>query len=267
MSRIKDTFTRLDTEARVGVAPYLTVGFPDRDSTIPLLGAMVDGGADIIELGVPFSDPLADGATIQRANQVALDNGVTLSDCLDVCDDARARFPDTPLLMMSYYNPILSYGIERFTQNSAQAGMDGLIVTDIPPEEAEQLSRACVTRGIDLVFLLAPTSSDERIRWVCDASRSLIYCVSLTGVTGAREELDPDLPRFLERVRRWTSLPLMVGFGISTRAHVEAIGHYAESVAVGSALIKLIDQCPPSECTRRVREYMGELAGSGILQA
>ncbi|MEE9199408.1 MAG: tryptophan synthase subunit alpha [Dehalococcoidia bacterium] len=267
MSRIRETFARLGREATTGVASFLTVGFPDKDSTMPLLKAMVDGGADFIELGVPFSDPLADGATIQRASQVALENGVTLADCLDVCAEARGQYADTPILMMGYYNPILSYGVERFTREGAQAGLDGLIVADIPPEEAGPLRQACVAAGIDLVFLLAPTSTDERIQRVCDASLSLIYCVSLTGVTGARKELAPGLPKFLARVRRWTNLPLVVGFGISTRAHVESVGRYAESVVVGSALIELIDRSPPSRRCRRVREYLGELTGSGVLQA
>ena len=266
MSRIEETFALLGSDARTGIATYVTVGFPERRSMIPLLRAMVEGGADIIELGLPFSDPLADGATIQRASQVALENGVTLSHCLDTCAEARSEFPETPILMMGYYNPLLSYGIESFAQDAGRVGLDGLIVVDLPPEEAGSLQAAGRAHGIDLIFLLAPTSTDERVKRVCDASTSLIYCVSLTGVTGARKDLDPGLPRFLERVRGKTSLPLMVGFGISTRAHIEAVADYAESVVVASALIDLIENVSPSQRLERVREYVEELAGRRVLK-
>ncbi|MFQ5873930.1 MAG: tryptophan synthase subunit alpha, partial [Dehalococcoidia bacterium] len=253
-------------EARTGIAAFLTVGFPDRESTIPLLGAMVEGGVDFIELGLPFSDPLADGATIQRASQVALENGVTLTDCLEICAQARGEFPGVPILLMGYYNPVLSYGLDKFARDGSEAGVDGLIVVDLPPEEATSLQDACAARGIDLIYLLAPTSTEERLRRVCDASSSLIYCVSLTGVTGARREIDQGLSGFLQRVRRRTTLPLVVGFGISTRAHVEAVGRYAESVVVGSALIHLIDNSAPSQRLKRVKNYVEELAGSKVLQ-
>ncbi|MFQ5933492.1 MAG: tryptophan synthase subunit alpha [Dehalococcoidia bacterium] len=266
LNRIRDAFSKLKEEGRTGIAGFLTVGFPEGDSTIPLLRAMAEGGVDFIELGVAFSDPLADGATIQRSSQVALENGITLADCLEACARFRVGFPNVPVLLMGYYNPVLSYGLERFAEDGAQAGLDGLIAVDLPSEEAGPLRSTCAARGIDLIFLLAPTSTDERIQKVCDASSNLIYCVSLTGVTGARREMDPALSGFLRRVRSRTSLPLVVGFGISAREHVEAVGRYAESVVIGSALINLIDSTPPSRRVERLREYVEELAGHKALK-
>ena len=248
------------SEDRTGLATFLTVGFPDRKATLPLISAMIEGGVDIIELGVPFSDPLADGTTIQRSSQIALENGITLADCMDICAQVRSRHPDVPLLMMGYYNPVLAYGIERFAQEGKRSGLDGLIVADLPPEEAGALRQACEANGIEVIFLLAPTSTDERIKIVSDASTSLIYCVSLTGVTGARKELDNALPEFIGRVRSKTSLPLVVGFGISTRAQVEAVGAHADSVVVGSALIKVIENSESAHRADRVKEFVKELA-------
>ncbi len=246
-------------EGRTGLATFLTVGFPDREATLPLINAMVEGGVDIIELGIPFSDPLADGTTIQRSSQIALENGITLADCMDVCGEARINHPDVPLLMMGYYNPVLAYGIERFAKDGKRSGLDGLIVADLPPEEASTLRQACNANGIELIFLLAPTSTDERLRIVCNASTSFIYCVSLTGVTGARKELDFALPGFIGRVRDKTSLPLLVGFGISTREQVESVGAHADSVVVGSALINVIVGSEPACRADRVREFVKEL--------
>ena len=266
MNRIEAAFAQLRSQGRTGIAAFLTVGYPDRGSTMPLLRAMVEGGLDFIELGVPFSDPLADGATIQKASHKALENDITLRDCLDVCSEARDQFPLIPILFMGYYNPVLSYGIERFAADAERAGLDGLIVADLPPEEARPLQKECSPRGIDLGFLLAPTSTDERIRRVCEASSRLIYCVSLTGVTGARREVDSGLPMFLARVRSRTDLPLLVGFGISTRAHVEAVAPYAESVVIGSALINLIEDAPPSQRVERVRGFVEELSGKSGLE-
>ena len=265
MNRIQSTFERLKSEHRTGIALYLTVGFPDRAATLPLLTAMVEGGVDFLELGVPFSDPMADGATIQRANQAALRNNITLKDCLEVCAEARRQFSDVPILMMGYYNPLLSYGLEQFAKDGAEAGLDGLILVDLPPEESGPVLEACRPAGMEIIYLLAPTSTGERLRIICTASTSLIYCVSVTGVTGARREVASDLPEFIARVRKATSVPLVVGFGISTRAHVEAVGEHADSVAVGSALIRLIDDSPPSQRTTRVREYVEELAGRRAL--
>jgi tryptophan synthase alpha chain len=215
----------------------------------------------MLELGVPFSDPLADGATIQRAGFVALRHGVTASACLEAVRELRARGLEVPVLLMGYYNPILACGPEAFAADAAAAGVDGLIVVDLPPEEAGLLQEACRARGLDLVYLLAPTSTAERVALVARQASGFIYCVSVTGVTGARSSLPPELPAFIGRVRRQTSLPLAVGFGISSRAHVEAVGRVAEVAVVGSALIDVIDSSPAQEREARVKAYVEVLAG------
>ncbi|UCH85919.1 MAG: tryptophan synthase subunit alpha [Dehalococcoidia bacterium] len=262
MSRIDQTMARLREEGQVGLIAYVTVGYPDVDATLRLVPALAAGGADMVELGVPFSDPLADGTTIQRASHHALQQGVTPAVCLDVVKQLRARGLAIPLLLMGYYNPILAYGIEEFARDVAGAGADGLIGVDLPPEEAAGVRTACAGRGLDLIYLVAPTSSDERIALVAGQSSGFLYCVSLTGVTGARGELPSGLSRFLARVRRHTSLPLAVGFGISKREHVEAVaGLGAEAAVIGSAIINVIDRAPAEEREERVREYVEVVTG------
>jgi len=262
VSRIGQTMARLREEGQVGLIAYLTVGYPDVDATLRLVPALAGGGADMVELGVPFSDPLADGATIQRASHRALQQGVTPALCLDVVKQLRARGLAIPLLLMGYYNPILAYGIDEFARDVAGAGADGLIGVDLPPEEAAGVRTACAGRGLDLIYLVAPTSSDERIALVAGQASGFIYCVSLTGVTGARGELPSGLPQFLARVRRHTSLPLAVGFGISKREHVEAVaGLGAEAAVIGSAIINVIDRAPAEEREERVREYVEVVTG------
>lgn len=261
MSRIEAKFAQLKRAGKTGLALFLTVGYPDKEAVTSLVPALVAGGADIIELGVPFSDPLADGATIQQASHEALRQGVTLRDCIDACRRLRQRSVEVPIVLMGYYNPILTYGLERFAEEGAEAGLDGVIVADLPPEEASPLRKACLSRGLDLIFLLAPTSTNERIRKVCRQATGFIYCVSLTGVTGARKELPAGLPNLIARVRKESSLPLAVGFGVSTRAHVETIGSYADAAVVGSALIDLIRSSPVEERASRARVFVEKLAG------
>jgi tryptophan synthase alpha chain len=254
--------TRLREEGKVGLIAYLTVGYPDVDATLRLVPALADGGAAMVELGVPFSDPLADGTTIQRASHHALEQGVTPAVCLDVVKQLRARGLAIPLLLMGYYNSILAYGIDEFARDVAGAGADGLIEVDLPPEEAAGVRTACAGRGLDLIYLVAPTSSDERIALVAAQASGFIYCVSLTGVTGARGELPSGLSQFLARVRRHTALPLAVGFGISKREHVEAVaGLGAEAAVIGSAIIDVIDRAPAEEREERVREYVEVVTG------
>ncbi|MBI2863916.1 MAG: tryptophan synthase subunit alpha [Chloroflexi bacterium] len=245
MSRIADKFAQLRADNCTGLVAYLTVGYPDVASTVPLVSGLVSGGADLIELGVPFSDPLADGTTIQRASHQALLNGVTVDTCLDVAARVRAAGVTVPVLFMGYYNPIFSYGLDRFCGACEEAGVDGLIIPDLPPDEAEDLRQCCQRRGLDLVFLLAPTSTGERIDKVAQMGSGFVYCVSLTGVTGARRELSTSLPEFLQRVRSRTDLPLAVGFGIATREHVRALAGLADAAVVGSAIIDLVEQAPP----------------------
>jgi len=262
VSRIAECMARLRAEGRLGVIAYLTVGYPDVESTLRLVPALAAGGAAMVELGIPFSDPLADGATIQRASHHALAQGVTVNVCLDVVSRLRRVGLTIPLVLMGYYNPILAYGVEEFVHDAADAGADGLIVVDLPPEEALPVQSACAGRGMNLIYLLAPTSSDERVALVAGRASGFVYCVSLAGVTGARRDLSPGLGEFLARVRRHTSLPLAVGFGISQVEHVQAVARLgAQAAVVGSAIIDLIDRAPPGERAEKVRAYLGLLSG------
>lgn len=259
--RIEAAFARLKMEDRAGLIAFLTVGYPDLDATLRLAPALVEGGASLIELGIPFSDPLADGATIQRASFHALRQGVTPAVCLEVVAGLRAAGLGAPLVLMGYYNPLLAYGIEPFARDAAATGADGLIVVDLPPEESAPLRHACLAHNLRLIYLLAPTSTDERIRLVAGLASGFVYCVSLTGTTGARRELPQGLATFVARVRRYTPLPIAVGFGISMPKHFQAVARIAEAAVVGSAIIDEIERADPSQQTARVREYAEVLTG------
>ena len=260
--RLGQKFSKIKSEGRPGLILFLTAGFPDLDATLELVPALAEGGADCIELGVPFSDPLAEGLTIQASSFHALQNGVTLDSCINLVGQLREQVPDTPLILMGYYNPILRYGLSRFAQQAGRAGVDGVIVADLPAEESGPLIEECGPRGIHVIPMLAPTSTDARIERACRIASGFIYCVSLTGVTGARDELSPRIFQLLERVRRHTDMPLAVGFGISLREHVASIGEKAEAAVVGSALIKVIMDSPRGELAERVRQYALELRGA-----
>lgn len=256
MSRIAATFATLRVAGRTALMPYLMSGYPERDSVLELAPALEAAGADLFELGVPFSDPLADGATIQRASERALANGVRLEHCIAQIATLRKRGVRAPIVPMGYYNPFLQYGLDRLTRDMAAAGADGLIIPDLPPEEALTCHSACRANGLDLIFFVAPTTPDERIAQIATLASGFIYCVSLTGVTGARRELWSGLPAFLERVRRHTDLPLVVGFGISTADHVREVGRHAAGAIVASALINTIEQAQPGEYVARAAEYV-----------
>ena len=244
MDRIKETFRRLRAQNRTGLVLFLTAGFPDMEATLELVPVLAEAGADVIELGVPFSDPLADGVTIQESSYQALQQGVTLRSCLAAVKALRSRVPETPLLLMGYYNPVFRYGISQFAVDARESGLDGVIVADLPNEESSPLGNELSSQSIHLVPLFAPTSTDVRIEAGCRHASGFIYCVSLTGVTGSREELAPEFFSLVRRVRQHTSLPLAVGFGISRRQHVEAIGGEADAAVVGSALIKVLMESP-----------------------
>ena len=261
VSRISEKFRSLRSDHRTGLVVFLTVGYPDLESTMRLVPALVDAGADIVELGIPFSDPLADGATIQRASFAALESGVTPSLCLETVAQLRRQGVTAPLVLMGYYNPILAAGEGQFAADAAAAGADGLIVVDLPPEESDTLLGGCRDSGLDLVYLVAPTSTEARIRSVAERSSGFIYCVSLTGVTGARGQLPSHLPEFLGRVRAETDLPLAVGFGISRPEHFRAVGEVADAAVVGSAIVDLIDRSDPTERESRLKEYVEMVTG------
>jgi tryptophan synthase alpha chain len=256
MSRIAETFRRLKSEGRVALMPYLMTGFPERDSALELAPALEAAGADLFELGVPFSDPLADGATVQRASERALANGARLADALETVAALRARGLRAPLVPMGYYNPFLQYGLERLARDAAAAGADGLIIPDLPPEEAAECHAACRAAGIDLILFVAPTTPEERLERIAALASGFIYCVALTGVTGARSELWSGLPDLLARVRRHTDVPLVVGFGISTAEHVREVGRFADGAIVASALINEIERAPAEERTARAAAFV-----------
>jgi len=259
--RIEATFARLKAEGRTGLVVFLTVGYPDVESTLRLVPALIEGGADMVELGIPFSDPLAEGPTIQRSSYRALQQGVTPKVCLDVAAKLRAGGVDAPLVFMGYFNPLLAYGLAAFTRDAASAGADGLIVVDLPPEESGPLRDACVANGLRLIYLLAPTSTEERIKRAAEMGSGFLYCVSVTGVTGARDELAPGLETFVRRVQKQTDLPIAVGFGISQRKHFQAVGRIADAAVIGSAIIDEADRVGPSEQAARLREYAEVVTG------
>ncbi|MCZ7545292.1 MAG: tryptophan synthase subunit alpha [Anaerolineae bacterium] len=240
MEHIAAAFRAAGDAGRTALMPYFTLGYPDPETSLDVIEAVAHAGADLIELGVPFSDPLADGPTIQRSTQVALEQGVNVARCLALTGELRARGVAQPLLLMGYYNPILAYGVERFVEEATQAGADGFIVPDLPPEEADALDAACTAQGSALVYLLAPTSTPARIALVAGRTRGFLYLVSLAGVTGARGQLPPDLAAFVARARAAAHTPLAVGFGISTPAQARAVGALADGVIVGSALVDAV---------------------------
>ena len=266
MDRIKDRFDGLAARGEMGLIPYLTVGFPTVEDTLSLVPALVEGGADVIELGVPFSDPIADGPTIQRSSFHALTQGVTLTTCLDVCSTLRDAGVTIPFVLMGYCNTILSYGLERFAGDAARAGVDGAIMVDLPFEEAGPLRDAFYPLGLHIIPLLAPTSTDARIEMNCAGAGGFVYCVSVTGVTGARDELPPGIPDMARRVRSHTDLPIAVGFGVSQRRHVEALSSCAQAAVVGSALVDLVERTPSERRSEEAMEFVAGLKGAVTTQ-
>jgi tryptophan synthase alpha subunit len=259
--RIEATFAKCKAEGRTAFVGYVTTGYPTLESTLEIVPALVSGGADLVELSIPFSDPLADGPTIQRSTFAALQNGVTPQYCLEVVRKLREQGVEVPIVFMTYYNLILSYGSEQFCRDSADAGVDGFIVVDLPAEESSDFRQECEKHNLRTVYLLAPTSSPERIKHVAELGSGFIYCVSLTGTTGAREELADGLREFVERVRSYTDLPIAVGFGISQRKHFQSVGRVADAAVIGSAIIDTIDGGDPSTAAARVKEYAEVVTG------
>jgi tryptophan synthase alpha chain len=256
VSRLAATFARLKAERRLALIAYLTVGYPRPDVTPSLVEAAAQSGADAIELGIPFSDPLADGRTIQAASQVALKGGMTVTRALEAAAAARKK-TEVPLLFMTYLNPILAFGLERFCRAAADAGIDGLIVPDLPPTESADLRRAADGSQVDLVFFVAPTSSEAGITAACGAATGFVYCIAVTGVTGARAHLDEAVLPLIASVRRHTTLPVVVGFGISKPEHLAALDGKADGVIVASALLDAIARSPQDPAT----EVRGFLTG------
>lgn len=239
-SHIADAFANALDSRTAALMPYFTLGYPDRETSLDIVEAIAPD-SDLLELGIPFSDPLADGPTIQRSTQIALENGTTVSGCLDMVRELRRRGVRTPICLMGYYNPMLAYGLDRFVQDAKDAGVQGFIVPDLPPEEASELQQLAAAAGLAYIYFLAPTSSLKRIEQVTQKAAGFIYLVSVTGVTGARRSLHNDLADFVQRVRAHSALPLAVGFGISTPNQAGSVAGLADGVIVGSALINAVN--------------------------
>lgn len=265
VDHIAKTFSSVRTEKRAALMPYFTLGYPTSDLSREIIASIASAGADLIELGIPFSDPLADGPTIQRSTQVALENGISVQRCLDLIGSLRQHGVTQPLLLMGYYNPILAYGVSRFVAAAASAGVDGFIIPDLPLEEADDMESLCRDHQLALVHMLAPTSTDERVQAVANRTSGFAYLVSLTGVTGARQALSDGLASFVGRVKRVARLPLAVGFGISTPEQAREVGGIADGVIVGSALIGTVDQAedPCQGAHEFVRAFRSALENGG----
>ncbi|MFH1860066.1 MAG: tryptophan synthase subunit alpha [bacterium] len=239
MNRIDETFIRLQEKRETALIPYLMAGYPDLETTSKLVLGFEAAGADIIELGVPFSDPIADGPIIQLASEQALKNGVSLTTVLSLVSNLRKN-TNIPLVLMTYYNPVFVYGVEKFVHDARAAGVDGVIVPDLPPEEASLLEKAAHETGLSCIFLLTPTSQAERIRLISHHSTGFIYFVSVTGITGIRETIVDGVSEYIRQFRLVTQKPIGVGFGISTPEHVAQISSIADAAIVGSAIVSLI---------------------------
>lgn len=253
--RIGDAFRKLDGTGRRGFIPFITAGDPDLQTTRALIVELARAGATLIELGVPFSDPVADGPVIQRASERALKHGVGLADVLSTLADAR-RETDVPVILFSYFNPLLQFGVERLAAESARAGVDGILATDLVPEESAEFNAVIARHGLDQIFLVAPTTTDARLRLVAERASGFVYAVSRAGVTGARTDLSAEAARLVERVRVVTDLPVAVGFGISKPEHVAEVWRYADAAVVGSALVAEIERRAGSpDLVARVGEF------------
>jgi tryptophan synthase alpha chain len=241
--------------------PYFTLGYPDPKTSLDVVEAIAPY-SDLIELGVPFSDPIADGPTIQRSTQLAIEAGVTTKVCLNMVRDLRSRGVSVPLLLMGYYNPILAYGEERYAEDLAQAGVDGLIVPDLPPEEAKTLQKRCAESGLAFISFLAPSRNLKRVKRVASVASGFIYMVSVTGVTGARRNFSDKLSDFVSSIKTFTEIPVAVGFGISSAEQASTIGDIADGVIVGSALINAVDaaEAKPDAAAAFVSELRSALS-------
>jgi tryptophan synthase alpha chain len=259
MSRISERFRALRAAGETGLVIYVMAGDPDLETTRELVLELERSGADVIELGVPFTDPLADGPSIQAANERALASGTTLEQILEMVSGLRQE-TQIPILLMTYYNPIFRAGEAGLARQARAAGVDGLLITDLPPEEASQWKAAAREAGLDTIFLLAPTSTGDRIRLAAELASGFIYCVSRTGVTGVRTELPEDLHALLERIRSRTDQPIAVGFGVSTREHVRQIGEWCDAAVVGSAVVNLIGR-DGRDAVSPVGRFVRELKG------
>ena len=260
MNRITKKFTELRSQNRGGFIPFIVAGDPNLEATKELVLLLAESGASVIELGVPFSDPVADGVTIQAAAERALLNPISVKDILRMVAEVRAEKCETPIIVFSYFNPILQFGLERFADEAVTAGVDGILVTDLVPEEAEEFRAILTAKNLSLIMLAAPTSSDERLKKICEKAGGFVYAVSRAGVTGARNETSGDAKTLVERLRKFTDLPIAVGFGISTAAQITETCKYADAAVVGSAIVAEIGRLGDSaHLVKGVREFVRKL--------
>lgn len=259
MSRIAATFQKLGDEKRKALIPFFTAGDPRPEAAVPLMHALVDGGADVIELGVPFSDPMADGPVIQRASERALKYGVSLRDVIGYVAEFRRRNTRTPVVLFGYANPIEAMGVERFADAAKAAGADGVLIVDYPPEEAGAMVELLDARELDTIFLLSPTTTDARLEQVAALGRGYLYYVSLKGVTGAANIDVEDVSERLARIRAHTNLPLGVGFGIRDPETARRVAGVADAVVIGTRLVQEIESSRPEELNARVTAFLGSI--------
>ena len=261
MGRIEDAFATLKEQGRKGFIPFITAGDPDLATTEQLLVELAHAGATVIELGVPFSDPMADGPVIQRASERALKNHFSLQDLLDMVARARKQI-DTPIILFSYFNPLLQFGVKRVAAAAKEAGLDGVLVTDLTPEEAGEFEPELRANGLDMIFLVAPTSTDERLKLVSNHASGFVYAVSRAGVTGTRESVSAEAEMLVHRMRRFTSLPIAVGFGISNVEQVRDVQRYADAVVVGSAIVAEMERLGDApDVAQKIGEFARALNG------
>ncbi|KAB8235537.1 tryptophan synthase TRP5 [Aspergillus alliaceus] len=262
MEHIKKTFAKAKEEKRAALVAYITAGYPTIDETVDILLGLENGGADIIEMGVPFTDPIADGPTIQTANTKALENGVTVTTVLEMVREARRRGLQAPILLMGYYNPMMRYGEERMLKDCKEAGVNGFIMVDLPPEEAVRFREHCTSNGLSYVPLIAPATSESRMKLLCKIADSFIYVVSRMGVTGATGKLSANLPELLSRVHNWSgNVPAALGFGVSTREHFLTVQDIAEGCVIGSQIITVLGQAPAGQAAKHAEEYLSSVTG------
>lgn len=259
MSRIQETFAQLKASGKKGFIPFITAGDPNLEGSLEIVLKLAELEATVIEIGVPFSDPMADGPTIQRSSDRALKNGANLSGILKMVETVRET-TDVPVVLFSYLNPLLRFGMERLTDEAERIGIDGVLITDVVENEAAEIAKALNAKGVDLISLVTPTTTDKRLEKICSTASGFIYAVSRAGVTGAQKKTSSDAEKLVQRTRNFTDLPIAVGFGISTAEQIADVWRYADAAVVGSAIVAEIERCPiPADAPKKVEEFVRAL--------
>jgi len=259
MSRISGTFDKLKAAGNKGFIPFITAGDPDLPTTRELIVELARAGSTLIELGIPFTDPMADGPVIQRASERALRHPFGIGEVLQIVAEARQK-TEVPIILFSYFNPLMQFGVEKLARESKQAGIDGVLVTDLVPEEAVEFAAVLKQHDLDMIFLIAPTSTDERLKLVAERASGFIYAVSRAGITGAREAMSAEAEKLVDRMRKFSDLPIAVGFGISKPDHVRDVWRYADAAVVGSAIVARLERIEsPADAVPAIGEFVRQL--------